>query len=132
MKVKPDHPHFTLARTLWSAIADGDAEALGLLLAEDVTWCAVGLNPLSGVYQGPDEVLDYLARVGEMTDEFSSRLESIYINDEGAVVIHHVSARRGGRSLEMDFLTRLSVRNAVVVEALMLPIDQRENDEFWS
>jgi len=130
--VKPDHPHFTLARTLWSAIADGDAEALGLLLAEDVTWRDVGLNPLSGMYHGPDEVLDYLASVGEVADEFSSRLESIYINDEGAVVTHHVSASRGERSLEMDFLTRLTVRNAVVVDVLMVPVDQRKNDEFWS
>jgi ketosteroid isomerase-like protein len=130
--VKPDHPYLTLARTLWSAIADGDAEALGLLLAEDVAWRAVGLNPLAAVYRGPDQVLDYLARVGEMTDEFSSRLESIYINDEGAVVVHHVSARRGVRSLEMDFLTRLGVRNGVVVEALVVPVDQRANDEFWS
>jgi len=130
--MKPDHPHFTLARTLWSAIADGDAETLGLLFAEDVTWRGVGLNPLAGTYHGPDEVLDYLASVGELTDEFSSRLKSIYVNDEGAVVIYHVSAIRDGRSLEMDHLTRLDVRNGVVVEALTVPVDQRVNDEFWS
>ena len=130
--MKHDHPHFTLARTLWSAIADGDAEALGLLLAADVTWRAVGDNSLSGIYHGPDEVLDYLARIGEETDEFSSRLESIYTNHQGAVVINHVSATRGGRSLETDFVTRLTVRDGEVVEALMVPVDQRENDEFWS
>lgn len=130
--MKHDHPHFTLARTLWSAIADGDAEALGLLLAADVAWRAVGDNSLSGIYHGPDEVLDYLARIGEETDEFSSRLESIYTSDEGAVVIYHVSATRGGRSLETDFVTRLTVRDGEVVEALMVPVDQRENDEFWS
>jgi len=130
--MKHDHPHFTLARTLWSAIADGDAEALGLLLAADVAWRAVGDNSLSGIYHGPDEVLDYLARIGEETDEFSSRLESIYTSDEGAVVFYHVSATRGGRSLETDFVTRLTVRDGEVVEALMVPVDQRENDEFWS
>jgi ketosteroid isomerase-like protein len=130
--MKPDHPHFTLARTLWSAIADGDAESLGLLLAEDVTWRAVGENSLSGTYHGPDEVLDYLARIGEVADEFSSRLENIYTGDEGAVVFYHVSATRGGRSLETDFITRLTVKDGVVVEALMVPIDQRANDEFWS
>ena len=130
--MKHDHPHFTLARTLWSAIADGDAEALELLLSEDVTWRAVGDNSLSGTYHGPDEVLDYLARIGDVTDEFSSRLESIYTSDEGAVVIYHVSATRGGKLLETDFLTRLKVKDGVVVEALMVPVDSRENDEFWS
>jgi len=130
--MKHDHPHFTLARTLWSAIADGDAEALRLLLAEDVAWRAVGENSLSGIYHGPDEVLDYLARIGEVADRFSSRLESIYTSDEGAVVIYHVSATRGGGSLETDFITRLTVKGGVVVEALTVPVESRENDEFWS
>ena len=130
--MKHDHPHFTLARTLWSAVADGDAEALGLLLAEDVIWRAIGRNPLAGVYHGPDEVLDYLARIGEATEDFSSSLDSIYVSDEGAVLIYHVSATRLGKSLETDFITRLTVSDAVVVEALQVPVDQRENDEFWS
>jgi ketosteroid isomerase-like protein len=130
--MKHDHPHFTLARTLWSAVADGDAEALGLLLGEDVIWRAIGRNPLAGIYHGPDEVLDYLARIGEAADEFSSSLENIYASDEGAVLVYHVSATRRGKSLETEFITRLTVRNAVVVEALQVPVEQRENDEFWS
>ena len=130
--MKHDHPHVTLARTLWSAVADGDAEALGLLLAEDVVWHAIGRNPLAGVYHGPDEVLDYLARIGEATNDFSSSLENIYVNDEGAVLIYRVSATRPGKTLESDFITRLTVRRGVVVETLQLPVDQRENDEFWS
>lgn len=130
--MKQDHPHFTLTRTLWSAVADGDAEALALLLSEDVSWRAAGRNSLSGVYHGPDEVLDYLARIGEMADEFSSRLESIFTNDEGAVLVYHVSATRGGKSLETDFITQLTVRHGVVVEVLQVPVDHRENDEFWS
>ena len=130
--MKRDHPHLTLARTLWSAVADGDAEALGLLLAENVVWRAIGRNPLAGIYHGPDEVLDYLARIGEATDDFSSSLENIYTSDEGAVLVYHVSATRQGRSLETDFITRLTVRHAVVVETLQVPVDQLENDEFWS
>jgi ketosteroid isomerase-like protein len=130
--MKRDHPHLTLARTIWSAVADGDAEALGLLLAEDVRWNATGNNRLSGVLQGPAEVVDYLARIGEDVDEFASKLEGIYINDEGAVVVYHVSARRGEQSLETLFVTRLTVRDGVVVDALQVPVDQRANDEFWS
>jgi ketosteroid isomerase-like protein len=105
--MKLDHPHLTLARTLWSAAADGDAEALGLLFDEDVCWRTIGLNPLSGEYRGPEEVLDFLAQVGEASDEFSSQLGSVYVNDEG-------------------------VRNSLIVEALTVPVDQRTNDQFWS
>jgi ketosteroid isomerase-like protein len=130
--VKPEHPNLTLARALWSAIAEGDAEALALLLAEDVTWRMVGMNPLSGSYHGPDEVVDYLARVGETADEFASQLDSIFVNDDGAVIALHVSATRDGKSLEMDYLTRLRVQGGVVVETLMVPVDPRRNDEFWS
>jgi ketosteroid isomerase-like protein len=130
--MKLDHPHLTLARTLWSAAADGDAEALGLLFDEDVCWRTIGLNPLSGEYRGPEEVLDFLAQVGEASDEFSSQLGSVYVNDEGAVVLYHVSARRGSKTLEMDYLLHLRVRNSLIVEALTVPVDQRTNDQFWS
>ena len=132
VRTRPDHPHLTLARALWAATADGDAEALRLLFHADVQWRAVGLNPLSGLYHGPEEVLHYLAKVGESSDQFTSRFESVYVNDEGAVIVYHVSARRGVKTLEMDYLLRLEVRNGRITQATMIPLDQRENDEFWS
>lgn len=126
-----EHPHRTLTLSLWAAIADGDPEAIAMLLADDVIWMSMGLNPHSGEYRGPAEVLDYLAGVGEAADELASRVESVYVSDEGAILLYHSSVRRGDRVLEMDYYQHLSIRDGLVVRGLLSPADQRKNDDFW-
>ena len=130
-RIRVAHPHITLTKAFWEAIADADAESLRLLLSVDVVWRAAGLNPLSGEYRGVDEVLGYLADVGERVDALSSTLSDIYVNDEGAVVDYHVTARRGSYQLEMDYLLRLRMDGGRVKDALLVPVDQRQNDDFW-
>jgi ketosteroid isomerase-like protein len=129
---KKDHPNLDLARELWAAAADGNADAMRGLLAEDVVWQSVGTNPLSGVRNGPDEVLDYLALVGESADELLSDIEEIFVNDEGAVVMYQVKARREAKSLEMEYFLLLRIEVGLVTRALMVPVDQYDNDRFWS
>jgi len=126
-----EHPNLLVAQGLWSSAAEGDAEALRGYLARDVVWTSVGHNPLSGERKGPEEVLDYLARVGETADDFVSRLEDIFVSELGAVVTYQVQARRGERRLEMEFLLVLRIEAGQVVNALMVAVDQYTNDEFW-
>jgi ketosteroid isomerase-like protein len=126
-----DHPHVTLARALWTAVADSDAEAIRLLLAEDVLWRSVGQNPLAGDYRGPAGVLDYLASAGESVDRLQSSLLDVYLGNDGAILWYHVEAKRGRKTLSMDFALRIGVREARIAEALVVPVDQRKNDAFW-
>jgi ketosteroid isomerase-like protein len=127
-----DHPNAVLARELWSATADGDAETLRGLFAEHIVWTTFGKNPLAGEIHGPEAVLSYLATVGEETDELTSTLESVYVNDEGAVIAFHISAIREGRNLEMDYLLVFGIEAGKAVSALMVPLDQETNDAFWT
>ena len=126
-----DHPHVALARTLWTAVADGDAESVRLLLARDVVWRSIGSHPRAGEYRGHDGVLDYLASAGETVDGLESSLHGIYLGDDGAIIWYHVDARRGRKRLSMDFVLRLRIRESRVTEALVVPVDQRRNDAFW-
>ena len=125
------HTHEILARQLWEAVAEGDAERLGELLAEDVVWVSVGRSWLSGEHRGPDGVLDYLARIGEGAAELSSTLNSVYSSDDGAVLVYHVSARRELKRLEADIALILTFRDGQVSHAVSVPFDQKINDEFW-
>jgi len=127
-----NHPNAVLARELWSATADGDADALGRLLAEDVVWRTFGNNPLTGEIQGPEAVLSYLATVGEEADDLCSTLNSIYVNDDGAVIYFHISAAKGEKRLEVDYLLLFRLEQGQVVSALMAPVDQEANDTFWA
>ena len=129
--MKQAHPHLELARSLWSAAAEGDAPAVRSVLNDAVVWRSTGLSRLSGEYRGPDGVLEYLVEVGEAVDELTSRIDDVFVSDDGAVIAYHVSARRGSKSLEMDYLLRLRIRGGRIVEGLVVPVDQRENDDFW-
>jgi ketosteroid isomerase-like protein len=127
-----DHPNAVLARELWSATADGDAAALRRLFAENVAWRSYGQNPMSGEIHGPDAVLSYLATVGEQTDDLTSTLDCIFVNDEGAVIGFHISAVRGERRLEMDYLLAFRIEHGRAISAMMVPVDQATNDAFWT
>ena len=126
-----EHQNSVLAKDLWQAVADGDGERIRLMLDEDVYWTSVGDNPIAGDAQGPDDVLDQLAIIGEITDDLRSSLRSVFVNDEGAVALYHVSATRGTKTLEMDYLLLLRIVDGRVVTALSVPFDPSVNDEFW-
>jgi ketosteroid isomerase-like protein len=125
------HRNAELARRLWLAIADGDADAIRELFSRTVVLHSYGHNPLSGDYHGPDGVLDYLALAGEESDELKSSLEGVYANDDGAILLFHVSARRGAKMLEMDFLLHLGIHRAKIGSMRVVPMDQHQNDHFW-
>jgi ketosteroid isomerase-like protein len=126
------HRNEDVTRRMWTAVADGDSEALEEVLAPGVIWRSVGNNPLSGEYFGPSAVIGYMAKIGSLADELTSTLEEIYTNSNGAVALHRVQAKRGLRSLDMEYVIRLRISEGQVVSALSVPIDQAANDEFWS
>jgi ketosteroid isomerase-like protein len=126
-----NHPNAVLARELWSATAEGDADALRELFAEDIAWSTYGTNPLAGDLQGPEAVLSYLATVGEEADDLTSTLKSLFVNDEGAVILFHISATRGEKRLEVDYLMIFRLEGGLAVSAMMVPVDQEANDAFW-
>lgn len=125
------HRNEDVTRRMWTAVADGDSEALEEVLAPGVIWRSVGNNPLSGEYFGPSAVMEYMAKIGSLADELTSTLEEIYTNSNGAVAWYRVQATRGSRSLDMEYVIRLRIGDGQVVSALSVPIDQTANDEFW-
>ena len=104
-----EHPHAEIAQSLWSAVADGDAEALEEILAPDIVWTTVGRSRISGEYHGPAAVIEYLATIGELTDNFVSTLEQVYVGDEGAVIVHRANATRDSQLLDMRYFIRMVI-----------------------
>jgi ketosteroid isomerase-like protein len=127
-----EHANVALARRLWQATADGEVADLAEVLAIDVVWNASGHSQVSGAYHGPEEVIGYLARVGELTDDFHSNLQGIYWNEGGAVLCYHVSASREERELDMDYVLLLEMKDDQIVRARSVATDQAETDRFWS
>jgi ketosteroid isomerase-like protein len=128
----PDHPNAAFATAFWDAVAQGDSDAVRALLADEVVWRAGGGHPLSGEFHGPDAVIDYLARVGESADELTTELKDIFVNDQGAVVLYHLSARRELKRLETDLYLELEICDGELIRAGSVSFDQVASNEFWS
>ena len=60
-----EHPNARIARRLWDATSEGDADAIREILAPDVRWHSYDSGILSGEFHGPDAVVDRLARSGD-------------------------------------------------------------------
>ncbi|MCP3981900.1 MAG: nuclear transport factor 2 family protein [bacterium] len=129
--MSPAHPDVELAERLWSAVAEGDADTLAELLTEEVVWKVSGTHSLSGLYVGPDRVLEYMAGVGEAADTLQLDLTRVFVNDEGAIIEYRMHAARKGKTLDTTVLLRLEACDGRITSGLVVPIDQAENNAFW-
>ncbi len=127
-----EHPHNRIARRFWAAVAEGDAESIRDVLADNVSWRSFGRNPLSGEHKGPDAVLDYLARIGEATEELTLTLKGLFAGDDGAVLTYHARGKRSGRMLDMEYVVVLQIDKGRIRAAASVPFDQHDNDRFWN
>ena len=127
----PPHPNQLLSQRLWDAIATADAAALRTLIASKAVWRMYGRSPLAGSHKGIDAILHFMASVGELADELESSLIEIFASERGAVLRYSVHARRGDRSLDVEHLFMIQIRQGKVVEGVFAPLDQHRYDEFW-
>src|SRR5512145_1577983 len=100
----PEHPNAVLARRAWQAVSRADREALAKLVDADVIWHATTRHPWFGKHIGLEGAFDYLAQIGDTVEAFDATLVDVLASDERALILFHVSARRGARRLETDYL----------------------------
>ena len=126
------HPNATLIRDAWRAVARGETETLKRLCVDGVQWHAMGRTPWGGDHEGIDAVLDYLGRVGEATDVYEADLTDLLVSEERAATVLQVSAQRGGRRLEVQFLILYRIAEGKIAEVWTAPLDPRATDAFWA
>ena len=121
-----------LAQRAWNAVSRADVETLGEILAPDVVWHATGNNPWRGDHRGLDAVLDYLARVGELTDVFDARLVDILASDARVLIVFQVEARHGDRQVEVDYLLLARIEDGLAREVWTSPLEPDALARFWA
>lgn len=127
-----EHKNFIVARKLWDAIAMVDVPALNELLSDKCTWRMPGSSPLAGCYVGADAILEFMAHVGELTDDLQSDLIDIYVSEEGAVLRYSVHAVRGSERLDTEHLFPIRIEDGRITGAVFSPVDQLEYDRFFT
>jgi ketosteroid isomerase-like protein len=128
-----EHPNLEIARRAWRAVSESDVDTLGALFADGIVWHATGRGtPWEGAHRGRDEVIDYLARIGESVEIFDARLDDVLVSSDRVAYIMHVSASRGDRGLEVDYQLLGRIENGLVVEVWTTPLDPIALEAFWS
>ena len=122
---------YHLAERIWAGIANGDPLALSEIMDPKAVWQMPGKSPLAGTYVGRTEILDFMALVGELSDELESELLDIFVSDTGAVMRYSVRAQRGTEHLETEHLFHFHAEDGRITDARFVPIDQYAYDHFF-
>ncbi len=85
-----DHPNADLYRKGMERFADGDIDAFGEMLADDVVWWQIGMTE---PVRGKEAVIEQMAAFEDV--EFDLDLHDVLANDEHTVVLVSVTVRAG-------------------------------------
>jgi uncharacterized protein len=118
---------------LYAAFSRGDVDALADLLHEDVVWHTPGRGPFAGDHEGRDATLASFAVEHELSGgTYRVAVHDVLTSDDHTVAPLRATARRGDKTLDMDYALVFRIRQGAVAEAWELWADLYALDAFWS
>jgi len=126
-----DLSNAAIAREVWMAVANSEADKIRGMLAPDIVWRTHASGALTGEVRGPDRVIDLFARSGELVDDLASSLIDIYESERGAVLLYRVQASRGLTSIDTLIVLVMSVEGGLISEVFTVPVDPESAHHFW-
>ena len=123
-----------VVRNYFAALARGDLQTCGALLADDVTWHQPGRSGLSGQYRGKGELFPLLGRFMELSGGSFQIDEVRAVMANGGLVAAsiHFQAQRGAQSMAMDGVDLMRVEGGLIREVWLFSADQAAEDRFWN
>ena len=108
-------------------------DGLATLIAPDVVWHVPGSNLISGYYTSRDAILGCFSNIFELSgDTYRPHLHDIVANDQHTVALMHVTARRGGKTLDQDYAFVAHVVDGMIAELWEAWTEGSAWNEFWS
>jgi uncharacterized protein len=122
-----------VARKYFQAIQTGDMATLGKLVDENVVWHQPGSNQFSGERRGRGAVFEMLGAMMQCSGGTFAidKVHSIMGNGEMVAASVQFSARRDSKSMSMDGVDILRIKDGAIVEAWLFSRDQPAEDELW-
>lgn len=123
-----------LIRRGYEAFNKGDMETLTELFDENAVWHTPGNSSVAGDHEGREAAFALFGRYGgETGGTFKAELRYVLADDDGhAVGIHHNSAERDGKRLDVDCALAFEIKDGRVVDGREHFYDLDAWDEFWS
>lgn len=127
------HPNAESFRRGYEAFGQGDLDTLRDLMAPDCVWHVGGDSPLSGDYEGTDEILGFFGRIAqESGGTFNTEAHDILANDEHGVALTETTAERNGKRLVQRSVHVVHFDDGKLSESWFFSEDQAAVDDFWS
>lgn len=132
-----DHPNVARIRDLYAAFAKGDFAVLNDGFAGDLVWHEGGRNQLVGdhrgreaIFRGREAVFEFFSKYIEVTEgSFRLDLHTVLADDEHGVAVVVVTASRGDRTVKVNAVDVMHLRDGKVVEGWTAFTDQYAFDE---
>jgi ketosteroid isomerase-like protein len=126
-----EHPNVARIRDGYAAFAKGDFAILNDLFAGDMQWHEGGRNQVSGEYRGREAVFGLFGKLMEVTEgSLHLDLHAVFADDEHGVALVTVTASRGGRSININGVHVMHLRDGKVTEFWNTSTDQYAIDEL--
>jgi uncharacterized protein len=127
------HPNEELVRRGYEAFNNADVETLQQLFADTTVFHEPGRSPISGDYQGLDQVLGFFGTLAERSGgTFRATLHDVVANDEHTIALHSSDAERDGRTTHSPTVLVFDVQDGKIAETWSYHSDQYEFDAFWA
>jgi len=128
------HPNEEIVRQAYKAFGEGDMDTLRSLFAPDAVHSATGNNPISGDYNGVDEILGYYGKLFERSDgTFTAELKTVRVEgDDTVVTTHRDKAQRGNKTLDQDESLTFTIAGGKITRLAENHSDAAAYDAFWS
>jgi ketosteroid isomerase-like protein len=128
-----EHPNSFLVHHCLQAANVGDRQTLRALWAPDIVWHVKGTGPLRGDIKGADNVLEFLAQMGDFGGQgLQTEIRDVMISHRRAAVICHAYGEWGDRVLDADFLVIADIMGRRIQELTTIPVDPDRVMEFWA
>ena len=123
-----------VVRRGYRAFNAADIKALTELFDEKSSWHTPGRSPAAGDWRGRDAVFRQFGRYGDETGgTFKAALQDVFASDDGRVVaIHHNSAQRNGKRLNVGCCIVFQVKDGRIVSGREHFYDLHDWDDFWA
>jgi ketosteroid isomerase-like protein len=123
-----------IVESAYEALNTGDIAALHALFHAHASWHTPGLSPIAGNRSGREAVCTQFRRYGgETGGTFRANLLNVLESEDGRVVtVHHTSAERPGRRLDVLCCIVFELENRRIVIGREHFHDLYAWDRFWS
>lgn len=118
----------------YAAFNAGDMKTLTDLFDENASWYTPGKSPIAGDYKGRDAAFAQFGRYGGDTNgTFKAELKHVLTSEDGrAVGIHHNTAERNGKKLDVWCCLSFELKDGKVTSGREYFYELYAWDDFWS